>query len=306
MTTKLPVIRVLGVAVAATLVSCGGGGSSSTALNPYDPSKPGDNVVTCVPGNDVIGAWKTVANNATLMPDSPGLTFFSYNQPSVNTYGLVVFRGRAKSATGEGTSGSGGSGGTQPQRGIYTADMCPTTTTLYTVADTANVAVPAPNNTDATFNEFPSIPRIDMSSGMVATRGQTTPVWTYTDPLTGTDTRAGTSGVYVTLPGGLATGINLLGAVPEFSYMQVPNASTTGIKFDQFPGSPSVTGNRYVVTKGNYTDGVGKTGIYFRDLNTANSPVQVIADSNTQVPGAAVGTLFGSTAPPRSVGGRSP
>ena len=299
---------VLGAAALAALAGCGGGGGSSADTSIfYDPTSLLANPRNCIPGNDVIGAWKIVANSATLAPGSAGLTFFSFNQPSINTYGLVVFRGRAKSPTGaaasaaSGASGAGGAGGssaTQPQRGIYTAAMCPTSTKLYIVADTANVAVPAPNNTSATFNEFPSIPRIDMSSGLVATRGQTTPVWTYTDPLTGTDTRAGTSGVYVTLPGGLATGINLLGAVADFPYMQVPNASTTGVKFDQFPGSPSVTGNRYLVTKANYTDGSGKTGIYFRDLDTANSPVQVIADSSTQIPGAAAGTLFGSTAPP--------
>ena len=48
--------------------------------------------------------------------------------------------------------------------------------------------------------------------------------------------------------------------------MQVPDASTTGIKFDQFPGSPSVTDNKYLVFKGNYNDGVSKTGVYYRDL----------------------------------------
>ncbi len=312
MSTASPVFRALSAtALAAALAACGGG--SATPMRPYDPSNPADNVVACVPGSDVIGAWKTAADNNTLMPDSSQLYFFSYNQPSINTYGLLVFRGRAKGASGGG--GAGGSADTQPQRGVYTVDMCPPSPAVYTVADTASVQVPAPNNTAATFNEFPSIPRIDMNSGVVATRGQSTPVWTYTDPLTGTDTRIGTTGIYATPPGGLMTGINILGAVPEFAYMQVPNATASAVRFDQFPGSPSVTDSRYVVTKGNYTDtvggvSVGKTGIYFRDLKTSGAPVQVIADSNTPIPGTATasapaGTNFGSTAPPSAAAGHA-
>ncbi len=301
------------VGLIALLTGCGGGSSSTstlTAFNPYNPSNPDDNVAACVPGADVIGAWKTVANNDTVMPDSPNLNFFSYNQPSINTYGLVVFRGRAKSAT----TGSGG----QPQRGVYTVDVCPAKPAVFTVADTANTLVPQPNNTGAMFNEFPSIPRIDMSSGTLATRGQTEPQWTYTDPTTLLETKVGTVGLYVTLPGGLTTAMNILGAVPEFSsVMRVPNTvATTPVKFDQFPGSPSVTGGQYVVTKGNYTDteivtdpatgassavSVGKTGVYFRDVSSGTAPIQVIADSNTYIPGTSV--RFGSTAPPSAANG---
>ncbi|MGA8010436.1 MAG: hypothetical protein WCA24_13720 [Thiomonas sp.] len=304
---------VLSVGVLALLGGCGGGGSSTalTPLNPYSPDNPDANAVACVPSTDVIGAWKTVANNNTVMPDSPNLNFFSYNQPSINDYGLVVFRGRAKSAT----TGSGG----QPQRGVYTVDVCPAKPAVYTVADTANTLVPQPNNIGAMFNEFPSIPRIDMSSGVLATRGQTEPQWTYTDPTTLLDTKVGTTGLYVTLPTGLATGMNILGTVAEFSaIMRVPNTvSTTPVKFDQFPGSPSVTGGKYLVTKGNYTDteigtipatgasgpvSVGKTGVYFRDLSSGTSPIQVIADSNTVIPGTS-STKFGSTAPPSAANG---
>ncbi|MBW4047446.1 MAG: hypothetical protein HIU89_05790 [Proteobacteria bacterium] len=301
---------IFSAGVLTLLAGCGGGSSSTstlTSLNPYNPSNPDANAVACVPGTDVIGAWKTVANNNTVMPDSPNLNFFSYNQPSINSYGLVVFRGRAKSAT----TGSGG----QPQRGVYTVDVCPAKPAVYTVADTANTLVPQPNNTGAMFNEFPSIPRIDMSSGVLATRGQNEPQWTYTDPTTLLETKVGTAGLYVTLPDGLTTGMNILGAVPEFSSaMRVPNTvSTTPVKFDQFPGSPSVTGGKYLITKGNYTDTepatgasgparVGKTGVYFRDLSSGTSPVQVIADSNTVIPGTP-GVKFGSTAPPSAANG---
>lgn len=119
------------------------------------------------------------------------------------------------------------------------------------------------------------------------------------------DTKVGTSGLYVTMPTELATGVGILGSVPDFSYMQVPDASTTGIKFDQFPGSPSVTDNKYLVFKGNYTDGVSKTGVYYRDLTVSKSPVITIANTNTVIPGqTTTTTTFGSTAPPSSEGGK--
>jgi len=247
----------------------------------------------CVPGSDVIGAWKVVSNNQTLVPGSTELKFFSYNQPSINSSGLLVFRGRARGATGSG--GSGGSGGMS--RGVFAVDACQPSPKLYTVAETGS-SVPAPNNTDATFNEFPSIPRIDMNSAVMATRGQSSPVWSLSD-----GTRLGTAGVYVASAAGLSTGIGLLGSVPEFFYMQVPNASTTGLKFDQFPGSPAVSDGKYLAFKGNFTDGItSRTGVYYRDLSVSNSPVHVIADSSMLIPGSA--TAFGSTAPPSAANGK--
>jgi hypothetical protein len=186
-------------------------------------------------------------------------------------------------------------------RGVFGVDACPPSVNLYTVADT-NTLVPAPNyDNKAKFTEFPSIPRIDIDAAVMATRGQSDPVWTLSD-----GTKLGTSGVYVASATGLSTGIGLLGGVPEFSYMQVPNASTTGIKFDQFPGSPSVTNGKYLVFKGNYTDGDSKTGVYYRDLSVSNSPVQVIADSTMIIPGTetTTQTRFGSTAPPSAANGQ--
>lgn len=285
-------LTLVSLGLLVTLGGCGGGSGSNTPTNPYTPSLNDP----CTPGSDVIGTWKVVANNSTIMPDSPFLPYFSYNQPSVNTNGIVVFRGRAKSST----SGAG-----EIQRGIYATSACQTTGIIYTVADTLTTQVPAPNNTSATFNEFPSIPRIDANSGLIATRGQSAPVWSYTDPTTGLDTQVGTAGLYVTLPTGLSTGIGILGNVPEFSYMQVPDASTTGIKFDQFPGSPTVTGNKYLLFKGNYTDGVSKTGVFYRDLSVPNSPVTTIANSDTVIPGQTTTSVtFGSTAPPSAQAGK--
>jgi hypothetical protein len=56
-----------------------------------------------------------------------------------------------------------------------------------------------------------------------------------------------------------------------------------------------------VVFKGNYTDGVSKTGIFFRNFSPSATPAstQVIASSDTLIPGQpAGGVRFGSTAPP--------
>ncbi len=281
----------------ALLAACGGGGGAS--LTPYTPYVPSDQLVACTPGTDVIGTWKTLSNNKTLIPDSASVAFFSYNQPSVNTAGMVVFRGRARDSAGgtEGgsTGGTGGTGGMT--RGVFALDACASRPTMYTVADT-NFLVPDPNNTGAQFTEFPSIPRIDIDSAVIATRGQSTPAWTLAD-----GTKLGTSGVYATMPKTLGTAVNLLGGVAEFSYMQVPGATTPGTRFDQFPGSPSVTQGHYVVFKGNYTDGTtSRTGVYYRDLNVANAPVQRIADSTSLIPGTT--TPFGSTAPPSAAGGK--
>lgn len=245
----------------------------------------------------MIGAWKMISNNLTIMPDSPQLPFFSYNQPSINTNGMVVFRGRAKDA-------SGGSGNSGTQKGIYASDVCPAKLSIFTVAD-SKTTVPMPNNTGAMFTEFPSMPRIDGNSGLIASRGQSDPVWTLAD-----GTKLGTSGMYVSLPSGLTTGVGLLGSVPEFAYMQVPDASTPGTKFDQFPGSGSASDGKYLVFKGNYTDGASKTGVYYRNLDVPNSPVTLIAGSNTPIPGASSSgagapvPVFGSTAPPSASNGQ--
>ena len=47
-------------------------------------------------------SWSTVVNNADAVSGAPGNNFFSYNQPSINNAGLVVFRARAKAPTGGG------------------------------------------------------------------------------------------------------------------------------------------------------------------------------------------------------------
>lgn len=231
-------------------------------------------------------AWTTVVNNGNVMPDS-GKTFNSYNQPAVNSSGLLVFRARSKGGQGE------------PTHGIYTRNMAANNATLRVLDRTS--PVPAPNNTSATFIEFPSFPRIGVTGDTVVTRGRSQPAWSYTLP-DNTEARAGTSGVYVQRGGSALTGASQLGAVPDFSHFQVPGASP-GTRFDEFPGAPSVS-DPYVVFKGNYTEGsFGKTGVYFRDLRTpptGPSPVRLLADSNTRIPnqGPHDNVSFGSTAPP--------
>jgi hypothetical protein len=250
--------------------------------------------------------FSTVVNNGDLVPGTDRF-FNSYNQPSVNADGIVVFRARSQGGMG------------QPATGIFLGDIKGAPIEAITVRGDL---VPQPNNTDATFNEFPSFPRIDGNSDMVAFRGQSNPVYVYEIPVTEslvfelaeneaeedvTETRIGTSGVYSNPKGPLITGASQLGVpdLPEFNYFSVPVPGDLPgdppIRFDQFPGAPSPTRD-LVAFKGNWTDasGDGQTGVYFRDLvaDGGESPVQFIADSNTPIPGAPTDLKFGSTAPP--------
>jgi len=286
--------------------------------------------------------WRTIANNADVMPGST-LTFSSFNQPSVNADGLVVFRARSKGADAGGESRNSteisafpslwstvapdAAAGGGPVHGIYTRQMIGFGYgTAITEITARGKTVPQPNNALingalAKFEEFPSTPRIDALSPTIATRGQSQPVYEYQvgiDPTTGLPltTKVGTSGVY-TNPGGLlVTGASLLGAVTDFPsgtvtfpYYSVPGAPA-GTRFDQFPGAPTVTNGTVIAFKGNYTDpsdGLGRTGVYYRDIAASGgtSPIQLVANTATVIPnppGAPVVT-FGSTAPPSAANG---
>ena len=232
-------------------------------------------------------AFQTVANTGDVMPASDR-NFNSFNQPSINSDCLVAFRARSK-------------GPQQPVRGLYKRKVCTTPGPIRKIVAVGE-QVPQPNNTSAPFNEFPAFPRMQISGEWVASRGQSRPVWEYTLP-DGTDTRVGTSGIYVEKSGGaLRTAESLLGAVPGFTQFSVPGAPA-GTRFDQFPGAPSPTGGKFVTFKGNYTEGtVGKTGVYYRNvLDGAGAlPTQLIANSSMPIPGTS--TLFGSTSPPSASG----
>ena len=249
------------------------------------------NVLNLVVRGRVAASWKTVANNKTTIPETETTRLFnSYNQPSVNARGLVVFKGQSKGESG-------------PIVGIYARDMSSDEPqSLARIADNST-AVPEPNNTlyngkPATFIQFPSFPRIDKGTDTVAFRGQSQPVWKYT-LLDETETQIGSTGIFSNPSGALATGVNLLGIVPGFEYFRVPGQSTS-TRFDQFPGSPAVADGAKIVFKGNYTvDNVGKTGVFYRDLSAGNETpafVELIADSSISIPGST--TPFGSTAPP--------
>jgi len=253
--------------------------------------------------------WQTVVNNGQLMPGSDKF-FNSYNQPSINGRGLVVFRARSK-------------GPEQPVRGIYTLDILANAPVIGVVAAVSG-EVPQPNNIEyppgsgelATFREFPSFPRIDDGSDMIATRGQSQPVWNYLLP-DATETRVGTTGVYATVDGVLATGASLLGAVADagtgalvFPWWQVPGTAP-GTRFDQFPGSAAACDGEFIAFKGNYTEvatGLGRTGVYYRSMRAdgGEAPVVLIADVFTPIPNQSSKSPvnFGSTAPPSAADGR--
>lgn len=249
--------------------------------------------------------WATVVNNADAVPTTdPSKNFNSYNQPSINDAGLVVFRARSQ----------GGQGGQGPATGIFTRDMATPGNPIVPVAMRGDV-IPDPNNVTkpgpATFNEFPSFPRIDANSGTLAFRGQSTPSWV--SIVNGAETRSGTSGLYATPGAGtLITGIRNI--IPnDFPQFLVPNQPVP-TKFDQFPGAPSPDGN-IITFKGNWTDSAGasQTGVYFRNM-VGSSPVVEVARRGDAIPANAIppGYIpdslhtgkFDSTSPPSAAGGK--
>jgi hypothetical protein len=236
--------------------------------------------------------WVTVVNNNDKIPPLYERNFNSYNQPSVNLYGLVVLRARSKGGSGAAT------------HGIYTRDMSVDDRPIIRVLD-RTTEIPQPNNLKATFVETPSFPRIDISSGTIGTRGNHQPVWTYVQDGETEETKVGTTGIYTNPFGQLITGAAKLGMVQEFEFFQVPELA--GTTFEVFPGAPSVTEGKTIVFKGNYTapDASAKTGVYFRNLYNTQaggiSPAVMIANSlDTMIPGS--DTIFGSTSPPSAAG----
>ena len=233
--------------------------------------------------------WNTIINNNDLMPFAQGRTFNSYNPPSVNTRGMVVVRARSRGGQGLGPA----------THGIYTRDMGQENSAIERILD-RTTPVPGPNNLGTTFVETPSFPRIDMDTNTIATRGNHQPVHRYFEP-DGTETRAGTTGIYSNPHGDLITGAAKLGHVPDYGFFGVPEQNN--VTFEVFPGAPSVTNGNIIAFKGNYTgDGTEKTGVYFRHLSPGNhggtDPSILIANTDTLIPGTK--TFFGSTAPPNA------
>jgi hypothetical protein len=246
--------------------------------------------------------FSTVANLADQMPKGDGTyhlkTFNSFNQPSVNRSGLVVLRGRSKGGHGEAgddhtesLAAAEAGGDSRPLHGIYARQMGRDPGPITKVLDN-RTQVPEPNNLGTALTEFPAFPRIGLDSDTILTRGQSQPVWAYAD------TREGTSGIYAQRSGSHVSAMTQLAKAPGLSYYSVPGASP-GTRFDQFPGAPAVAGWNTVVFKGNYTDGGGKTGVFFRSFSAVipNASTQLIASSDTPIP-SGKGARFGSTAPP--------
>jgi hypothetical protein len=238
-----------------------------------------------------------VVNNGTLIPGTIDRTFNSYNDPSVNSKGLVVFRARS----------TGQRGG--PIRGIFARNFVgrPELSSVYL----AQAEVPWPNNTayngvEGRFNEFPSFARVDAGSSTLVTRGQTQPTWAY--EADSKEIRLGTSGIYVNYGGESRTAMTQLGAVPGFEYYAVPGV-TVYARFEQFPGAPAVMDRDTIAFKGNFTDpvtGASATGVYFRNFirKEGMEPVVLVASSaTTPIPGDPAGDKFGSTAPPSATDG---
>lgn len=256
--------------------------------------------------------WSTVVNDGDYIPTdvcdpakpTPDCRHFnSYNEPSVNLSAVVVMRARSR----------GGQGTGQAVQGIYTRDMSVPDSPIVRMLD-RTTRVPQPDNLDSAFGEPPAFPRIGIDSDTIATRVNQQPVWGYTLP-DGTESRAGTTGIYTDPFGPLITGASNLGGVPAFSFFQVPELP--GTPFDVFPGAPSVADHNVIVFKGNYTDGeTSRTGVYFRRLKDepipgaggqplapagGNNPIVSLANTKeTMIPGT--GVMFGSTAPPSAAG----
>lgn len=236
--------------------------------------------------------WLTVVNNGVAVPGSTQL-FASYGQPSVNTNGVVVFRGRSV-------------GSSERQSGIFKRESL--SSPIEDVAD-LDILVPYPNNLDTKFTEFPSIPRISPNAANIATRGNHKPVYRYLLP-DGSETRVGTNGIYVELDSDLLiTGASKVGAAPGFESFSVPNTDPP-LPFGVFPGSAAINDAGTIVFKGNYSIGdTERTGVFYRSL--VNTPggggdhVKMIANSETLIPNLPSNSpkiRFGSTAPPSIVG----
>lgn len=315
-------------------------------------------VLTILAGTGLAGdryepSWQVVVNNGDAIPGHPNRTYNSYNPPSVNSNAMVVFRARSTGRQRGPISGiyvrDMGAAGSAILK-IADRDTA--------VPDPNNTAYPAgggghggshddsggthggagshggsdgtgghgdeggPDWQLATFNEFPSIPRIALYRNAVATRGNHPPVWTYGEEED--ETRAGTTGVYFNAAAGspvseLRTGASLLGGVGQSDYVNltylfaVPRLAGT-TRFEVFPGSPAVTDEGYIAFKGNYTDPAdaeGKTGVFYRrvtgDYAGGLEPIELIANSDTVIPNHRYcrgDITFDSTAPPSAARGK--
>ena len=171
--------------------------------------------------------WTTVVNNNDLMPGAPvRTTFNSYNQPSVNDTGWWS-SGRAAGRTG------GPAGATDPRhlhprhggrRQPHRQDPRP---------DHAGSVSQQPGDH---LRRDPVLPAHRHELGHHR-HAREPPAGVEYIPDDGTETRAGTTGIYTNPFDDLITGAAKLGAVPDFAFFAVPelDPATT---FEVFPGRP--------------------------------------------------------------------
>lgn len=218
--------------------------------------------------------WRTIVNNANVMPGA-ALTFNSFNQPSVNSNGVVVFRARSKGSAGAGESTNSVEFSAEP----------PTWSTIDAAAGTGpagiltfpRYAVPgAPAGTR--FDQFPGAPAVTNGT-VIAFKGN------YTDPA---DT-LGKTGVHSR---------DVAANAGQSAIQVVANSNTV---IPNPPGAPVVTfgstappsaANGYMVFTGlDIEEAPTRGGIYRAPLQPLPA-LQTLAGIGDQVPGELAGTGF--------------
>jgi len=240
------------------------------------------------------GDWDIIVNNNDKIPNG-GLVdirkFSSYNTASVNTDGFVVF---GASSTEDGTLPL------PLQTGIFVRDMFDNSTETGIIRRQAGsgTEVPNPNFNSAEFDEFPSFPRMSIDEYNIATRGN------YDQSLLPIGDSVDNIGIYFNLvtkddtsSPSFRTGMATLGSISEFSIFEVPGIFTPqGTAFDIFPGSPAIQNDGTMAFKGNYEDGIPKTGVFYRALDNEDrggaGEVFLITNSDTGIPNCVLDATF--------------
>jgi len=238
------------------------------------------------------GDWDIIVNNANTIPGGGlgSVEFSSYNTASVNTDGFVVF---GASSTEDGTP-------LPLQTGIFVRDVLDNSTETGIIRRQAGsgTEVPNPNLLSAEFDEFPTFPRISIDEYNIATRGN------YDRFLLPVGESVGNTGIYFNLVAkddtsspSFRTGMATLGSISAFDIFEVPGLLTPpGTAFDIFPGSPAIQNDGTMAFKGNYEDGIPKTGVFYRALDNEDrggaGEVFLITNSDTGIPNCVLEATF--------------
>ena len=265
--------------------------------------------------DDLTYEWYTVANNGDVMPTDSSSNCGSCHEDMASSGGQASAGTKSSTATTSRPSTRQASSCSvraaaaaraadrrqgEPERGIYMRNLAEQGP-LYTVFRRSGT-VPQPNNTTirntdqlASFNEFPSVPRIDAGSDTIATRGQSHAVVDVYLP-DGTETRTGTAGIYTSSGHGMpTTGASMLGDVYEggvqtFPYFQVPvhGAVPAGHRLRPVPGLARGHRAQHDRVQGQFRGGRRwQDGRLLPDFaaNGGTAPIELIASSFTKIPG---------------------